>query len=113
MLTLNNPGVIIDMGTLGMSGTAQIFVPTLGALFWERSNGNAIIAGLVSGIGLLCFLCFICDIFIPYAAVLSLLFNTIVFMGLSFLLPSDPRVSASIAGRKDSFKRRNMQKKGR
>ncbi|NLT48995.1 MAG: sodium:solute symporter family protein [Clostridiales bacterium] len=110
VLTLNNPGLIIEMGTLGMSGTAQIIVPTLGALFWERSNGNAMIAGLVLGIGLLCLLCFICDLFIPYAAVFSLLLNAVVFIGLSILLPPDSRARASIVAHKDSFKRRYIQK---
>ena len=109
---LKNPGVIIDMGALGMGGTAQVIVPTLGALFWERSNSRAMAAGLTAGIALLCFLCFVCDLFTPYAAVLSLILNALIFIVLSFFLDVDPAVRASIAGHKKSFNQRNFQKKG-
>jgi SSS family solute:Na+ symporter len=112
VLMLKNPGVIIDMGALGMGGTAQVIVPTLGALFWERSNSRAMAAGLTAGIALLCFLCFVCDLFTPYAAVLSLILNALIFIVLSFFLDIDPAVRASIAGHKKSFNQRNFQKKG-
>ncbi len=112
VLMLQNPGMIIDMGTLGMGGTAQIIVPTLGALFWEKSNAKAVMAGLISGIALLCFLCFVCDLFIPFAAVLSLILNASVFVGLSILLPIDSRVRDGILRQKRNFNMRHVQKKG-
>ncbi len=109
ILVLNNPGMIIDTGTLGMAGTSQIIIPTLGALYWERSNSRAIIAGLVSGIALLCILCFGYSIFTPYAAVCSLLLNAAIFIGLSLYLPADIRTGAIISGNKKSFRRRNIE----
>jgi SSS family solute:Na+ symporter len=112
VLMLKNPGMIIDTGILGMGGTAQIIVPALGALFWEKSNGSAMTAGLLAGIALLCFLCFVCHTFTPYAAVISLAVNASVFLVLSALLPSDQRTRENIASHKESFSRRNHLMKG-
>lgn len=108
VLMLRNPGMIIDIGTLGMGGTAQVIVPTLAALFWERSNSTAMVAGLLSGITLLCFLSFACHIFVPYAGVFALLVNALVFVGLSLVLPSDPRAGVIIAAHKESFNCRHQ-----
>jgi SSS family solute:Na+ symporter len=106
VLMLRNPGMIIDIGTLGMGGTMQMIVPTLAALFWEKSNSAAMVAGLLSGISLLCFLCFACDVFVPYAAVIALALNALVFISLSLLLRPDPRARAIIAAHKKRFNRR-------
>jgi SSS family solute:Na+ symporter len=91
-----------------MGGTAQVIVPTLAALFWERSNSTAMVAGLLSGITLLCFLSFACHIFVPYAGVFALLVNALVFVGLSLVLPSDPRAGVIIAAHKESFNCRHQ-----
>lgn len=107
VLTLKNPGMIIDMGTLGMGGSAQVFIPTAGALFWEKSTGKAALGGLTAGIFLLLTLYFIFDMFIPYAAVVSLLLNASVFIGMSLFAGEEARTYTAIKELKRDFLNRN------
>ncbi len=96
IMMLKSPGLIIDVGTLGMGGSAQVIVPTLGALFWPESNSKAAVTGLFSGIAVLCVLCFLMHVFIPYAAVIALIVNAGMFVGLSYIFEQESVTRANI-----------------
>jgi SSS family solute:Na+ symporter len=80
ILLLNNPPMIIYTGTIGMSGTAQIFVPVVGARFWNRSNGRAAACGVSAGILTLTGIALSTELNISYCAVIALLVNAAVFI---------------------------------
>ena len=40
-----NPSIIINTGLLALSGTAQLIVPVLGALFWKHSTAAGAFTG--------------------------------------------------------------------
>lgn len=105
ILLLNNPVMIIYTGTIGMSGTAQIFVPVVGALFWNRSNGKAAALGVVAGIVVLSISTILTDFNISYCAVIALLINAVVFTAFSIKLPPDERTRERIVKNKDLFER--------
>ncbi len=47
---LHIPGLIIQIGLAALSGTAQLIVPVVGALFWEKASATGAIIGLLSGL---------------------------------------------------------------
>ncbi|NLP29621.1 MAG: sodium:solute symporter family protein [Clostridiales bacterium] len=94
---LLNPGeFIMKTGMLAMSGTAQIAIPTLGALIWKKSNHKAAFWGLASGLITLTILCFITDWDISCCGVVSLLINLAIFLLIGFASKSDPRTREKI-----------------
>lgn len=75
--------IILDTGLLAMSGTAQLIVPTLGAFFWKRSNGNGAFAGMLAGVLLLLTLRFIVGFEVSLSGCLALIVNALVFIIVS------------------------------
>src|SRR5699024_12580074 len=47
-LALFAPGVLVAIGLIAFGGTAQLIVPTVGALFWQRSNAAGGITGFLA-----------------------------------------------------------------
>jgi SSS family solute:Na+ symporter len=88
ILLLQSPGLIIETGTIGMSGTAQLIVPTLGALFWKRSHAAAASWGLIVGVFFLILLLFATDLPVIFAAILALTANILTFIPLSAAMPT-------------------------
>lgn len=80
ILLLNSPSLIIDTGTIAMGGTAQIMVPTVGALFWKRSNSNAAVCGLTSGVLILVILFVASNLTSSYCAIIALFCNMVIFI---------------------------------
>lgn len=105
VLLLNNPVMIIYTGTIGMSGTAQIFVPAAGALFWNRSNGKAAACGVAAGIAALIATAAATDWIISYCAVIALTVNSIVFIGGSLTLNTDMKAREKIVRYKDQYEK--------
>jgi Na+/proline symporter len=105
VLLLNNPVMIIYTGTIGMSGTAQIFVPAAGALFWNRSNGKAAACGGAAGIAVLIAAAAATDLNISYCAVIALTVNSIVFIGGSLTLNTDMKAREKIVRYKDQYEK--------
>ncbi len=105
LLLLNNPGMIIYTGTIGMSGTAQIFVPTVGALLWNRSNGKAAACGVASGILILILSATLTDFSISYCAVIALIMNSIIFLAGSLAIKTDMKTREKIVRYKDQYER--------
>lgn len=88
ILLLQSPGLIIETGTIGMSGTAQLMVPTVGALFWKRSHPTAASLGLLGGVLVLSILLLSSDLPVTFAAAIALLANTMIFIPLSAAMPT-------------------------
>lgn len=88
VMALFVPGLLVTVGLVALAGTAQVMVPTVGALFWRRSTAAGAIAGLLSGIGFLILFTFIPALTpSPFdaggAGLLSLLINIVVFVAVS------------------------------
>lgn len=85
------PGLLINIGLIAMSGTAQIIVPLMGALFWKRSTAQGAIAGLLSGMVVLSTSIIMVRMNIAfevvYAGIVALLINMIVFYLVSRATP--------------------------
>lgn len=52
------PGLLVNVGLVALSGTAQVFVPTAGVLFWKKSTSSGAVVGLLAGVALLCLFTF-------------------------------------------------------
>lgn len=87
------PGVLVTIGLVAFGGTAQLIVPTVGALFWRRSNANGAITGLITGIAVTVILTFVPGLNSPMEldpAIWGLLFNAVLFVMVSlFTSPRD------------------------
>lgn len=88
IMALTVPGVLVTIGIAALAGTAQLVVPTLGAITWKRAHPTAALAGLLGGVG-----CVLLMTFGPlsaplgfHAGVWGLLLNTVLFIGLSRVL---------------------------
>ncbi|MDO4393915.1 MAG: sodium:solute symporter family protein [Bacillota bacterium] len=96
VMNLTVPGALVTIGLVALAGTAQVIVPTVGALFWRKSTTAGAIAGLLVGIGSLCLFTF--GIITPPwvfsmsggGNLLSLLLNIIVFVIVSLVTKPRP-----------------------
>jgi solute:Na+ symporter, SSS family len=90
------PGLLVNIGLIALSGTAQVIVPTVGALFWKRSTASGAIAGLLVSIGLLAAYTFISGFTPPFgmhSGLLTLIVNIIVFVAVSSMTqPRDKEI---------------------
>ncbi len=80
------PGWLVKIGLVGMSGTAQVIVPTVGALFWKKSNAKGAVLGLLTGITLLSVFTFVPGLKVPFGVhpgLLSLIVNITMFILVS------------------------------
>jgi SSS family solute:Na+ symporter len=105
ILLLNNPVMIIYTGTIGMSGTAQVFVPAVGALFWNRSNGKAAAYGVAAGVVVLAAVAFCSDLNISYCAVIALAVNAAVFVAGSLRLKPDLDTREKIVRYREAYEK--------
>ncbi len=94
------PGLLIQLGLTALSGTAQLFVPTAGALFWEKSNSKGAITGIISGLIALVIFSFFKDLNVGIAGLLGFLTNTIVFITVSSITSGNKETSAQIRNMK-------------
>ncbi len=78
------PGLMIQIGLLALSGTAQIFVPTMGALFWEKSNTKGAISGIIAGLITLVYLGLMDSINLGiHEGLVALTVNALIFIAVS------------------------------
>ena len=105
VMCLYVPGLLVQIGLVALAGTAQIFIPTFGALFWRRSTTQGAIAGMVTGTAFLILVTFVPDI-LPAVlkgggGLISLIINTVVFIIVSKL--TKPRPAALLEKLKGEF----------
>jgi len=84
------PGLLVTIGLVALSGTAQGFVPTAGALFWKRSTTAGAVAGLLAGCLLLCFFTFIPGFKVPFgmhSGLFAFIVNIVLFVLVSLITP--------------------------
>ncbi|MDR2163438.1 MAG: sodium:solute symporter family protein [Clostridiales Family XIII bacterium] len=100
------PGLLVQIGLVALAGTAQIFIPTAGALFWKKSNTTGAFAGIVAGVAALCSFTFVPAtlpaIFAGGGGLISLLVNLVVFIMVSSL--TKPRPTRLIEKLQEQYK---------
>lgn len=103
------PGLLVSIGLVALSGTAQVIVPTVGALFWKRSTTPGAIAGLLVGIVLLCAYTFIPSFKPPFgmhSGLVSLIANIVVFVVVSSITaPRSEKILEKFSRQKEIFDR--------
>lgn len=106
LLMLTSPeGLIIDTGTLAMSGTAQIVVPTVGALFWKHSNHQGALAGLTGGLLVLGLLRGLLRWSASYCGAIALLTNVLLFIIVGLKVKGNPITREKIYSYREEYRR--------
>lgn len=80
------PGVLVTIGIAALAGTAQLIVPTLGALFWRKAHPDGAFWGLLAGIITVLLITFVPAFQAPFgfhAGVWGLFVNAILFIVIS------------------------------
>lgn len=95
VMALYVPGLLVNIGLVALAGTAQVIVPTAGALFWKRSTTVGAIAGLLVGVGTLVLFTFVPSTVPGFFAfggggLLSLILNVVVFIAVSSFTKARP-----------------------
>lgn len=109
VMALYVPGLLVNIGLVALAGTAQVIVPTAGALFWKRSTTAGAISGILVGTVLLVIFTFIPGTIPgPFAfgggGLLSLICNIIVFLVVSSFTKARPeRLMAELEKQYDDF----------
>lgn len=102
VMCLYVPGLLVSIGLVTLGFTAQVMVPTCGALFWKRSTVAGAVAGVLVGGGINA----ICGLGLatapgPFAnggtGLLALIVNVIVFVVVSLVTkPRDEKLMAEL-----------------
>lgn len=109
VMALFVPGLLVTVGLVALAGTAQVIVPTVGALFWKRSTATGAMAGLLAGVGFLVLFTFVPSLTPPPfdvggAGLLSLIINVVVFVVASlFTAPRSDALLATIEEDQELF----------
>lgn len=96
-----------DLAVFALGGTAQLMVPTLGALFWERSHSAGAIAGILSGELTLIALFIAGQVDSSVAALAGVAVNILIFCVVSAALPRRSTVSLKITYYRKEYINRN------
>lgn len=89
ILALTVPGLLVTIGIAALAGTAQLIIPTLGAITWRRAHPTAAFWGLITGILCVLFLTYgptVSNPFGLHAGIWGLLLNGGLFVCLSLVL---------------------------
>lgn len=108
LMAIYVPGLLVTVGLVALGGTAQVIVPTVGALFWRRATAAGAVAGLCTGIGTLVLFTFVPaalpGLFADGGELLSLLLNVVVFVVVSALTrPSPDRPAEELAQQQQEY----------
>jgi SSS family solute:Na+ symporter len=109
LILIQSPSLIVTTGLVALSGTAQVFVPVLGALFWKRSSAAGAFAGLLTGLATMLTCTYIYHLASAYGGALGLLLNAAVFIVVSLLLRKDSTISAKIVALRQSYKSKHLK----
>ncbi|GAK07995.1 sodium:solute symporter family protein [Geomicrobium sp. JCM 19038] len=92
VLALFAPGLLVTVGLIAFGGTAQLIVPTLGALFWKRSTATGALTGMISGLFVMMILQFT-PLPLPFglsSSMYGLFVNVLLFVVVSLLTKPRP-----------------------
>ena len=84
------PGLLVTIGLLALSGTALVFVPTVGALVWKRSTTAGALTGLLVGVLLLALFTFVKGFTPPFgmhSGLVCFIVNLVLFVVVSLVTP--------------------------
>lgn len=118
VMALYVPGLLVTVGLVALAGTAQVIVPTVGALFWRRSTAAGAIAGLLSGVGFLVLFTFVPAMTPPPfdqggGGLLALIINVVVFVAVSvFTTPRPASLLGKIENDQELFAREAWEEAG-
>lgn len=108
VLALVAPGLLVTIGLVGFGGTAQLIVPTVGALFWKKGNANGAIFGLIGGIAVTVVFTFVPGLTSPLGldpGMWGLVLNAILYVAVSMsTAPREQRVVERFEKAFDEFK---------
>lgn len=103
IILVQSPILLVHTGLIAMSGTAQVFVPALGALFWKKSHPLGAIIGVLSGIFVLVFATVFLKINASYAGMMGIIANLSVFLIVSVNAKRNNYVQAKITSLKQLY----------
>lgn len=88
IMALTVPGVLVMIGIAALAGTAQLIIPTIGAITWKKAHPTAALAGLWAGVACVLLMTFgpLSAPFGYHAGIWGLLLNAALFVGLSHAL---------------------------
>lgn len=89
ILALTVPGLLVTIGIAALAGTAQLIVPTLGAITWRKAHPQAAFWGLILGIVTVLWLSYGASVSNPlglHAGIWGLILNASAFVIISLAL---------------------------
>ncbi|ALM53346.1 sodium:solute symporter family protein [Halomonas huangheensis] len=89
ILALTVPGLLVTIGIAALAGTAQLIVPTIGAITWRRAHPMAAFWGLIGGTACVLWLTYGASVSNPlglHAGIWGLILNSGLFVVLSLAL---------------------------
>jgi len=95
---------IFNMAVIANGGTAQLIVPLLGALFWDRSSSKGAVSGILSGLCLFILLALTSGFDISICAAVGLITNFLVFIIVSIISKPNEKTSEKIRSLRELFK---------
>lgn len=106
VMCLTIPGALVTIGLVALAGTAQLMIPTMGALFWKRSNPVAAFMGILMGELELMISFFVFHMESSYCGVTALIINAVVFVAISLAAENRPEIRDRIIQYKADFDER-------
>lgn len=106
LMSIFIPGLLVTIGLVALAGTAQVFVPTAGAIFWKRSTTSGAAAAMILGTLFLCLFTFssIKPPFGFHGGLAAFIINLVVFVLVSMVTtPRDAKLLKELEGQWEEF----------
>ena len=94
---------LMNVGFYALSGTAQLIVPVVGALFWKRSSASGAVAGILSGLGIFLLFTLSFDANTSICGAVGLFLNALVFVTVSLAQEPDAATEEKIGAYRQDF----------
>ncbi len=95
---------IAQMAIISLSGTTQLIVPVIGALFWRESNPYAAVYGIWAGEIIMMVLIIAADIPTAISGLIGFVINIVIFLAGSMLQKKDRFVMEKISRYMDDYR---------
>lgn len=103
IMIVKGSSLILDTGLLALSGTAQLIVPTMGALFWKKAKESGAFSGMLTGVLVLLVLRFVAGMEASLSGCIALAANAVIFLIVSQYGKPNIRVREKIVDYKIEF----------